>query len=253
MKRRNVYLVSVAGVALVAGVIISTQLAKNNLYGYLTEGEYASIEAPSNYTESDGFIPSAPIDGTIQDQINENLTYTLADLETWQLDIFKDTSTLFIDEIKSHTSTIEQVDQRQNGIIEAQMIENIFPSNAIQLFNEWKVENGYYNQFTEDDTQQQVTDQQPQQNQQTQQNQQSNQNQQGQTETSKPAPPVNHDTPSQGNKPQPSTEQQQTQTKPSTPQQGPSEESIREAMEGGGEGGYVDFENGLVDEFIPIE
>lgn len=99
-----------------------------------------------------------------------------------------------------------------------------------------------------------VSDQQTQQGQQGTQNQQGQQGTQGQTETSKPTPPVNHDTPSQGNKPQPSTEQQQTQTQPSTPpQQGPSEESIREAMEGGGEGGYVDFEAGLVDEFIPIE
>lgn len=147
MKRRNVYLVSVAGVALVAGVIISTQLAKNNLYGYKTEGEYASIEAPAGYngsTESDGYQVVIDEDIASKPIISE---YTLDTLTENHLAIFNVAITGYPERIKSGSITIEQGDAEQNEYISIMVMENELPENGESLFVEWKDSTGYYDQF----------------------------------------------------------------------------------------------------------
>lgn len=205
MKRRNVYLVSVAGVALVAGVIISTQLAKNNLYGYKTEGEYASIEAPSNYTESDGYQVVIDEDIASKPIISE---YTLDTLTENHLAIFQVAITGYPERIKSGDITIEQGDAEQNGYIEVMVMEGELPVNGESLFVEWKDSTGYYDQFKdiEKPVEEKPAESNSTSNQQSggNSNQNSSQSSGGSSQTSKPSGGTS-------TKPQPAPEQQQQQ------------------------------------------
>lgn len=214
MKRRNVYLVSVAGVALVAGVIISTQLAKNNLYGYKTEGEYAAIEAPSNYTgaESDGYQVSIDEDIASNPIISE---YTLDTLTENHLAIFQVAITGYPERIKSGDITIEQGDAEQNGYIEVMVMEGELPENGESLFGEWKDSTGYYDQFKDIEKQPEVTEpvEEPSNSNQQSSSQQGGNSNQSNQNSSQPSGGSSSSKPSGGNssKPQPSTEQQQQQ------------------------------------------
>lgn len=167
--------------------------------------------------------------------------YTLSDLEDWQLSIFETTSLIYIDDVLSNKMTVGELDEKQADLIEAQLIDGILPSNAIQLFAEWKESTGFYDQFSGSETQQPAPEEQQQQQQSQSGSQQQTSKPSGDSTTQSPTPPQ-----TQGNKPQPSDQQQHQQVQ--SGEQGsteiaPSESGgfrEQEAAKGHDAGGTVD-------------
>lgn len=183
-------------------LIIATQLAKNSQYGYITEGEYATIEAPAGYTGVEGNNYEVSIDDELESNgaISE---WTLDMLSESHLELFKLAIQDWPEQILAGNFTVQQADESQSDFLEALIIEGELPSNGQSLFVEWKHSTGYYEQFdslgiTDDSNTQQpdTTEQQS--------GSSSQSTEQQQPQSSKPT-----GTPS--NKPQPSTNQQQQQ------------------------------------------
>lgn len=191
-------------------LIIATQIAKNNQFGYLTESEYATIEAPANYNDNvDGkYIVSTPDELEHNDIISE---YTLDMLSEEQLGIFEMVVGEYPQQIKDGIFTVEQADEIQNDMLTSIIIEGGLPENGISLFGEWKASINYYDQFK--DIQQSVVDKENTVN-----NEQSTGTQSQPTESQQSKPTGNTNT-----KPQPAPSQQQQQQESVS---GPSENEI---------------------------
>ncbi len=73
---------------------------------------------------------------------------TLADLTEDQIRIFESISETNLDEAKQGAITLEELDSSHADLIEVYIVEGELPSNAHTLYDEWKDNIGYYNQFT---------------------------------------------------------------------------------------------------------
>ena len=62
----------------------------------------------------------------------------LSELTADQIDIFKLTSTSFIDEVKAGTMTYGVMEEKQEKVFEGYINMGELPDNAVELFREWK-------------------------------------------------------------------------------------------------------------------
>ena len=129
-------------------LVISASMAKNDIYGYLTTGEYADIEESEStvsgnddkYETSTPNIPTGSI----------NSMYTLEDLTDEQIAIFRQVvdESGAVELINEGLMTVEDMDREQNYMIDIYISTNVLPENGKELFKEWKEGEGYYGQFS---------------------------------------------------------------------------------------------------------
>jgi len=67
----------------------------------------------------------------------------LSELTADQIDIFKLTSTSFIDEVKAGTMTYGVMEEKQEKVFEGYINMGELPDNAVELFREWKTSVDY--------------------------------------------------------------------------------------------------------------
>lgn len=80
-------------------------------------------------------------------QYADNLQIVVSDLTEEQLLYFETTSTLYVDNVLRGEMSIQEMDNQQNSVIEIFVMENELPANGINLFQQWKNDNNFYNQF----------------------------------------------------------------------------------------------------------
>lgn len=67
----------------------------------------------------------------------------LSELTADQIDLFKLTSTSFIDEVKAGTLTYGVMEEKQEKVLEGYINMGELPDNAVELFREWKTSVDY--------------------------------------------------------------------------------------------------------------
>ena len=128
-------------------LVVNTQLAKNNVYGYMTEIEYAEMEAPSNYADyaqgEEGIVTGEGLEN-LEQQIVDASDITLADLTSTQIQIFTETAYSFVENVKEGSMSLSDLAENQEYLIDTYIMVNELPSNARHLFNDWKESVDYY-------------------------------------------------------------------------------------------------------------
>lgn len=132
-------------------LVVNTQLAKNNVYGYMTEIEYAEMEAPSNYADYAQGEEGISVPGVVdtEQQIIDGIDIELADLTPTQIDLFKNVAHGFIDNVLEGTMTTSELAENQAFILDTYIMANELPANGRELFNEWKESVDYYGKLAE--------------------------------------------------------------------------------------------------------
>ena len=80
---------------------------------------------------------------TAEEPVVETTILTLDELTAEQIDIFKLTSTGFIDEVKEGTMTYGVMEEKQEKLFVEYINMKKLPDNAVELFREWKVSVNY--------------------------------------------------------------------------------------------------------------
>ena len=88
----------------------------------------------------------------IEQTANENQTevgLTLSELTDEQIDIFKLTSISFVEDVVSGNMEVEEMDMRQEWVLEDYIAMGDLPANAIDLFKEWKDSVDFHNSLAD--------------------------------------------------------------------------------------------------------
>lgn len=125
-------------------LIINTQLAKNELYGFATELEYAEMEAPSNLQTSNNSGNTQNSLGNLgidtNSQIASESSITLDDLLPSQLTLFE----LTLDFGPSHFDGLDELENYHKDVIDTFIKNGDLPMNSQKLFREYKDKIAYY-------------------------------------------------------------------------------------------------------------
>ena len=88
----------------------------------------------------------------IEQTANENQTevgLTLSELTDEQINIFKLTSISFVEDVVSGNMEVEEMDMRQEWVLEDYIAMGDLPANAIDLFKEWKDSVDFHNSLAD--------------------------------------------------------------------------------------------------------
>ena len=89
----------------------------------------------------------------IEQTANENQTevgLTLSELTDEQINIFKLTSISFVEDVVSGNMEVEEMDMRQEWVLEDYIAMGDLPANAIDLFKEWKDSVDFHNSLADE-------------------------------------------------------------------------------------------------------